>query len=984
MTRMTPANRVVELRVHGVNGTPPEAMLDDPNPRWIAGNTMGRIYRKQAAIAVHGYRPRIVEGYHWGRYTAGSASRALWLLLLPFALLNLAHFALLSPPSSKKGRRAEQILRLLGLTLTLALVVTTCYVAWEIVARQCDPNGCSGAPDSAKHFKNLDLSFRILIAAIAPAAVIVLLWVFGRRPPDFAPPGGLEPPQRDEAGPDKDRLGNATFWLGANTAPRQRAAHVAAACAVTSVLALATVGGWQTWAPAMSSVFGTAYVALLVASGVAGAAALAVVFIDRQPRGASAAADQHWWTAGWLLAWLFASNELRPDRWQRDSIRIPGWLSVLRWGAAVTALGSVIFASAVARRSEPADTAGSVVFENAVALIGLLAGVLLAALLLLCWLMSWDDYGRQVRHGAPLTEPPTVPKAFRPYYRGLGAVVLAATAVTVAFGFSTATVWWTARLLGTPGRPGDQPGSRVEVATGYWTSAAVWGGITAVLIVTAFPLVAWMMRRIPPLLLLLVVAVDLTAATGVAALNGGARIASAVFLGLVILVSGLRMPPAGTFAVPIPMPGRRRPKRDPEAGNYMRQVREDYTAAEVQELGSVARVARSWRVAMVKYRYHHALGAVAAVGGLASVIWAGLCVVAWVQRQPPEAGDSVMADAMVTASVWTRANANHLIDALTTLGVTSATVLAAALVWLGISTWRKPKIRTLTGILWDILSFWPRVAHPLCPLPYGGRAVRAVAKRTSELLDQRLDVDGQDVRDDTGSTRDFDAVVLSGHSQGSVITLAACAVIRRCQETNGLLTPEQAKRAWSHVRLVTYGSQLQFIYARMFPSYLGFQVQKDLYHDLGGRWRNLYRWTDPLGGPVLSWPTTDDAGPDKRFGPTVRSWTTMGCPDRTPCQQQREVTGSTRPGYLRWAYGPDIRLRDPGVIEESPFAPRVSAQGHGNYIADPGFDLVVAELGADATAEASCGGNHARPEAEQGTASQAASAGALEEAGSGL
>ena len=56
--------------------------------------------------------------------------------------------------------------------------------------------------------------------------------------------------------------------------------------------------------------------------------------------------------------------------------------------------------------------------------------------------------------------------------------------------------------------------------------------------------------------------------------------------------------------------------------------------------------------------------------------------------------------------------------------------------------------------------------------------------------------------------------------------------------------------------MITYGSQLQFIYARLFPSYFGYALVHKMFKEmLKTRWLNVYRWTDPLGGPVLSWPT---------------------------------------------------------------------------------------------------------------------------------
>src|SRR5215203_1610981 len=80
--------RVIELRVHGVSGTPPEQMLDEPFPRQVAGDDVGRFFRRAKPISVDGFPDRDVEAYHWGRFTSGSPTRALWLLLLPFAVIN--------------------------------------------------------------------------------------------------------------------------------------------------------------------------------------------------------------------------------------------------------------------------------------------------------------------------------------------------------------------------------------------------------------------------------------------------------------------------------------------------------------------------------------------------------------------------------------------------------------------------------------------------------------------------------------------------------------------------------------------------------------------------------------------------------------------------------------------------------------------------------------------------------------------------------
>jgi hypothetical protein len=93
------------------------------------------------------------------------------------------------------------------------------------------------------------------------------------------------------------------------------------------------------------------------------------------------------------------------------------------------------------------------------------------------------------------------------------------------------------------------------------------------------------------------------------------------------------------------------------------------------------------------------------------------------------------------------------------------------------------------------------------------------------------------------------AVVLSGHSQGSV--LAAATVLH--------LRPSEAGR----VELLTHGSPLRRLYARFFPAYLGPEALRAVRERVDGRWRNLYRETDPIGSWVLDPPTVPDAPVDR-------------------------------------------------------------------------------------------------------------------------
>ncbi|MET9522118.1 hypothetical protein [Streptomyces coeruleorubidus] len=126
--------------------------------------------------------------------------------------------------------------------------------------------------------------------------------------------------------------------------------------------------------------------------------------------------------------------------------------------------------------------------------------------------------------------------------------------------------------------------------------------------------------------------------------------------------------------------------------------------------------------------------------------------------------------------------------------------------------------RRTIGVLWDVGTFWPRAAHPFAPPCYAERAVPDLTWRIATW---------------TGATDG--RLVISGHSQGSV--LAAAAVWQ--------LAPSARRR----VALLTYGSPLERLYGRWFPAHFGPAALSSLHQDVDG-WRNLYRLTDPIGGPV--------------------------------------------------------------------------------------------------------------------------------------
>src|SRR5579859_4305156 len=91
------AERVTELRVHGVSGSDGPTMLEHPQAVQVAGDAMTGFYRRwspdgpgRLSVAWK------LEAYSWGGLTEAPLASASWLLLAPFMMYNVAYFML--PP----------------------------------------------------------------------------------------------------------------------------------------------------------------------------------------------------------------------------------------------------------------------------------------------------------------------------------------------------------------------------------------------------------------------------------------------------------------------------------------------------------------------------------------------------------------------------------------------------------------------------------------------------------------------------------------------------------------------------------------------------------------------------------------------------------------------------------------------------------------------------------------------------------------------
>jgi hypothetical protein len=151
-----------------------------------------------------------------------------------------------------------------------------------------------------------------------------------------------------------------------------------------------------------------------------------------------------------------------------------------------------------------------------------------------------------------------------------------------------------------------------------------------------------------------------------------------------------------------------------------------------------------------------------------------------------------------------------------------------------------PSQRRQIGILWDVLTFWPRRFHPLGVRPYAERAVPE--------LQHRL----------VYHARKGHMIILSAHSQGSVLAYAALKQ-RECLEDD----------VTKHIALITYGSPLWQLHAMAFPAYFdqgGFAEVRERLFDPGVPenvgWRHFYRRTDYIGKEVFCDESLEEEVPD--------------------------------------------------------------------------------------------------------------------------
>lgn len=237
------------LRIHGVSGGDPEELLDVDSTKRVAGDGLSGFFRWRSPEDTRSLPGVPRELYTWGNLTSGRSSRALWLLLLPFMLVNIAYWMRAGhtgPESSPTLRVADGVygaaVRLLALSLTALLTLAAAGVGMDLVAWQCGGAGQACAelrpwlgflsrPDAA-----LATPGRALAAgAVLPLAAVLLLWLLSRRTGSVyeVASAGATPTHHANA-----PLSHPGFWRNSAVMGRLRSAHIAVALGTVAVLVL--------------------------------------------------------------------------------------------------------------------------------------------------------------------------------------------------------------------------------------------------------------------------------------------------------------------------------------------------------------------------------------------------------------------------------------------------------------------------------------------------------------------------------------------------------------------------------------------------------------------------------------------------------------------------------------------------------------------------------------------------------------------------
>jgi hypothetical protein len=116
----------LELRVHGIGGPTAQSVLG-VHPEATCRRVWPLSGRGEAAVRVSPANDQLAA-YHWAPLTSGSRFFALWPLLLPFTVINVAGY--MRPKGIIRGFLVERLVSI------LALATTAAWTGWSVIAAQ--------------------------------------------------------------------------------------------------------------------------------------------------------------------------------------------------------------------------------------------------------------------------------------------------------------------------------------------------------------------------------------------------------------------------------------------------------------------------------------------------------------------------------------------------------------------------------------------------------------------------------------------------------------------------------------------------------------------------------------------------------------------------------------------------------------------------------------------------------------------------------
>ena len=707
---------VVEIRVHGVSGTPPQDVLCSPWAAQVAGDVNAPIYQPadQLGRTITGLDltgeggrpvPRQTEAYHWGEMTSGGWRKAVWALLLPFALVNVGQWML--PPAKPDGfwnGVLKGLLRLAGLVLTCLFMAQAGIAVMDLIVNQCGVAN-SACPSSLgwlwPHRQALSILGALLLIVVAglidqisrtrwplingqdrraelvqerKAAWPVTKTKWKATAERLMPGRKASVPEAGPlAGPASPGLaGEASLYNGDLDAPWLRTVHLTAGLSTVIMLLLGGLhplpGGWQ-----------VAYWAAVVLLGLTVAAAALPFRPDSRPFPTSTVATVALWAGPALTAGLLIAVAAAGPAQAVPFVVRP-----------TSGPGLAVPPTAPAPLSGSDGIAGASMI--ALSVITLLFAILLAVRRLGPGARA---FWARIRRQADSYQPP---RPFRPVAAGWFAAPIAALGSLLGAGLGVGYTSFLGACLSGSCNPAAV--LRSKPAPSAVTPPPFYGSVAELWAITAAVVLAGLIAG---------AVYSLSRATLAAQWRGSVPSLAA---GLALQLDG-----------------------------------------EDSSFGPKFRIAMSWQLARWRLSAARLLTALSVLMAATAV----LCLEAYWQAAHRPVSLSWLGwllDWGFLAQVvsWLALASNY--GTLAGIGVIVLALVTALLLKVVYDAARRPDAARALGILWDLASYWPRAAHPFVPPCYMQKAVPELMARVRAYRE-----DGY-------------RVVLSAHSQGSLLAVA--------------------------------------------------------------------------------------------------------------------------------------------------------------------------------------------------------------------